>query len=598
MKKTLVFFFCCAWGVLSSALPAPAIRLAIVDFQNLTTQPKFDYLSSAIPQLLVTDLKPAKKIELIERSQLDKVLQEHQLGQSGAVDEKTAVKIGQLVGANHLLLGAVFQTDDLIRLDARLVEIASGRITLAEKVTTSKDNDLIDAIDELATLIMAKLTDETPAIATDSPETFQAVAGEVLAVYTALDNRYKLVGSDDPNYLLIDVQAGKMSRQQERIPLNICMVIDKSGSMQQENKLENVKKAALFVVDHLKPSDYFSVITYDTHVYNTIPATRAESKEALKSAISEIVSGSSTNLSGGLMEGYAQVLANQKSGMVNRVLLLSDGLANSGITDPLRLKNIAKEKNSLDLTLSTFGVGSDFNEDLMTSLAEFGGGNYYFIDNLDDISTIFSQELFGLLSVVAQNASIRLDLREGVTCMQTFGYPCTQSGRTISVKLNDVFSEEEKTVLFKLSVPAGSNTPLTVGELQVVYDDVVLKNDRVIKSYQPTLTATGEVSLLSQGKNLRVHDNITLYKSATMLDQAIVQADQRAYEKAETINAQNLDFLQKQLSQDSPKRLKQQILNVMKYKNDLQQAENMKEDEQRLMQKDAKYQNYNQMKKK
>jgi len=578
-------------------MATPPITLAVLDFQNTSNLPELNYLEKAIPQLLIPNLMASKKITLIERSQLEKLIEEHQLNQSGAIDEKTASKIGKLSGANHLLLGTIFKNSEQIRIDARVLKTESGQILFAEKTVTSENSDLIDTIDDLGRMILQQLANETIEIPDDPMGDFQPIAGEVLSISTILDNNYKFAGMADPTYLLVNFKAGKMIKQQERIPLNICMVIDKSGSMESQNKLENVKKATLFVIDHLKPTDFFSVITYDTYVYNTIPTTQVHDKTSLKEIIEKIQTGSSTNLSGGMMEGYAQVLRNYKAGMVNRVLLLSDGLANAGITNPLQLKKIVAEKNNQGLTLSTFGVGTDFNEDLMTTLAEFGGGNYYFISNPDDISTIFSQELLGLLSVVAQNVEIDFQPASNVRLIQTFGYQSQQNGNHFLVKLNDIFSEEEKTVLFKLNVPSENISELKIGSIKIVYDDVILKNERIEKSFAPVLTITPDKNLVAKGRNRLVKENMALYESALMLDEAITSVDRREFDKAKSINSLNLSFLQQQLAFNSSKRLKQQVLDVMKYENETKKAEKYNVQEMKEIQKDAKFQNYLQQKK-
>ncbi len=597
MKRLLLLNSLILLLLVSSLMATPPITLAVLDFQNTSNLPELNYLEKAIPQLLIPNLMASKKITVIERSQLEKLIEEHQLNQSGAIDEQTASKIGKLSGANHLLLGTIFKNNEQIRIDARVLKTESGQILFAEKVITSENSDLIDTIDELGRVILQRLTNETIQDPEDPLEDFQPIDGEVLSISTILDNNYKFADSSDPTYLLVNFKAGKMIKQQERIPLNIGMVIDKSGSMESQNKLENAKKAALFVIDHLKPSDFFSVITYDTYVYNTIPATQVHDKTSLKEIIEKIQSGSSTNLSGGMMEGYAQVLRNYKAGMVNRVLLLSDGLANAGITNPLQLKKITAEKNNHGLTLSTFGVGTDFNEDLMTTLAEFGGGNYYFISNPDDISTIFSQELLGLLSVVAQNVEIDFQPASNVRLIQTFGYQSQQNGDHFRVKLNDIFSEEEKTVLFKLNVPHESVSELKIGSIKVVYDDVILKNERIEKSYAPVLTLTPDKNLVAKGSNRLVKENMALYESALMLDEAITSVDRREFDKAKSINSLNLSFLQQQLAFNSSKRLKQQVLDVMKYESETKKAEKYEVQEMKEIQKDAKFQNYLQRKK-
>ena len=173
--------------------------------------------------------------------------------------------------------------------------------------------------------------------------------------------------------------------------------------MRQERKLENVKKAANFIIDNLTKDDYLSIVVYDDEMSVLRKAAKVHHAAAIKQKVQNISSGGSTNLSGGMLEGYEQVKSVFGENYVNRVLLLSDGLANEGITDIEKLKKIVSEKNTKDnISIYTFGVGLDYNENLMTPLAELGNGNYYFIEKADAIADIFKQELEGLFSVVAQ----------------------------------------------------------------------------------------------------------------------------------------------------------------------------------------------------
>lgn len=126
-----------------------------------------------------------------------------------------------------------------------------------------------------------------------------------------------------------------------------------------------------------------------------------------------------------MLEGYKQVKANYDPKRINRVLLLSDGLAGSGITDRTALRQIVKDKNNTDnITISSFGIGADFNDLMMTDLAEYGSGNYYFIENSHQIQDIFSRELNNISSVVAQNTKIRVQFpQQYLEVAQVYGFP-------------------------------------------------------------------------------------------------------------------------------------------------------------------------------
>ncbi len=224
-----------------------------------------------------------------------------------------------------------------------------------------------------------------------------------------LDNPLYLKGSEKKElYIYIDAKAALVKKDSERVPLNIALVIDRSGSMAGE-KLEYVKKATDFVINNLNKNDYLSIVQYDNKVDVVSETQAVTNKKGLHEKVAKIKAGGMTNLSGGMLEGYTQVGVSKKERYVNRVLLLSDGLANEGITDPEKLRSIAQKRfREQGIGLSSFGVGADFNELLMTNLAEYGGANYYFIDMPDRIPEIFAKELEGLLSVVAQNAKLKI----------------------------------------------------------------------------------------------------------------------------------------------------------------------------------------------
>lgn len=584
--------------LLATAHTGSKIVLGVLDFQNISGNPQLDYLEKALPEMLITNLMASAKLVLVERSKLNHIIEEQKLNLSGGVNEDKAIKIGNLIGADHLLYGSIFESNRQIRFDARICNTSSGNLIVAEKIELDRNADFIEAIDRLAENLLLKLTNETVNFDDKAlVETFKPKEGKVLAVNCLLDGHYKLKGSNAPTYLLVNLNAGEMVKKQARVPLNICMVIDKSGSMSGENKLEYVKKAALFVVDNLEKNDYFSLVAYDTHVYPSLPSGRISQKEQLKTVIRTIETGSATNLSGGMLEGYAQVATHFEKGYVNRVLLLSDGLANTGITNPSQLQKIAADKNALGFTLSTFGVGDDFNEDLMTNLAEYGGANYYFIDSPDKIPQIFSNELQGLLSVIAQNVRLEIDLNSNIQLINVFGYPYRIENNRVTIKLNDIFSREEKSILIKIECPTVQIGKVSLADIVLTYDDVVVANRRITESFSKSIEVTDDEKLVAENTNPTVAENIALFESTRLLDEAMTQVDRRNFKEARESIATNLSFLQKNVDYRSSRRLKQQILNVMRYAEETKQAEEMKADDLRQMQKRSKFDNYLQKKK-
>ena len=289
-----------------------------------------------------------------------------------------------------------------------------------------------------------------------------------------------------------------------------------------------------------------------------------------------------------MLEGYAQVKNTFERNYVNRVLLLSDGLANQGITDMAELQKIVSLKNSEEgISISSFGVGADFNEDLMTNLSEYGTGNYYFIDNADKIPEIFAKELKGLLSVVAQNASFSLNYpQEYFTLKNVYGYPYNEreEGKVV-IDFKDVFSEEKKSVLFKFELK--SSIPDQVhfrGEL--VYDDVYNHYSRTKESIDLELQPTVDKLLYESSINKLVEQNIILFESNAIMQEAIIKVDKHDYEKAKEVLDFNIKDMEERFNNIEPDSiLLEQYNDAVKYRKKIEEIEKMDQQEIKMMQK-------------
>ncbi|MBI5959145.1 MAG: VWA domain-containing protein, partial [Chloroflexi bacterium] len=210
-------------------------------------------------------------------------------------------------------------------------------------------------------------------------------------------------------YLLARILAEAAPQSAARRPLNLSVVLDRSGSM-QGNKLSYIKQAAQYLVQRLAAQDRFSLVSYNQSVTVDVPPISALEKDRINHAIKKLESSGTTNLSGGWLQGCQLVAGGIAEGQVNRVLLLTDGLANEGVTDTARLEALARQKRSEGITTTTMGVGMDFNEDLLMRMAKEAGGAFYFIDNPDQAPNIFNEELNLMMSVVGQNLMITLIL--------------------------------------------------------------------------------------------------------------------------------------------------------------------------------------------
>ncbi|EAY25864.1 vWA domain-containing protein [Microscilla marina] len=415
-----------------------------------------------------------------------------------------------------------------------------------------------------------------------------------------LENKYWLTSHIKQElFVYLSLKGGKAPEKQERIPLNISLVVDRSGSMSGD-KLNYVKKAVDFVIDNLKSDDVLSIVQYDDEIDVVASSAKVTNKKALHEKVKGIQARNMTNLSGGMMEGYAQVKSTQSNGYVNRVLLLSDGLANAGITAPEQLQQIAQKKfREAGIALSTFGVGSDFNEVLMTNLSEYGGANYYFIDMPDKIPQIFAQELEGLLSVVAQNTTLEVVFPQSyLKCTQVYGFPANISPDKVSVNFNDVVAEEEKAVLIKFEVIRTPDEPFVL-KTRLQYDDVIDKMERITDELDLRMELTTDEHAYRAGINAKVHEQTALFTANDLFEQAIKVADGRDFEKAKQIIAQAKASLDAYFKLMPPsEELKKQYDSIVAYGEKLDQMKNMSQMDYMMSQKMSRSANYMARKKK
>ena len=270
-----------------------------------------------------------------------------------------------------------------------------------------------------------------------------------------MDRHYNPVDQSCERYLLVSLQMPDALRQSERLPLNLSLIIDRSGSM-RGNKLEYVKEAAIHVLRLLSEGDRISVVAYDDEVKVVAASTpvTSETRDQLTRKIQAIKPGGMTNLSGGWFTGCDQIADTMTSDYLNRALLLTDGLANQGMTDHEKLVFQAKELRKRGITTTTFGVGDDFNQFLLQGIADGGGGHFYFIERPKQIPDHFKGELGEMLATVAREMTLDVTLPEGIELTALNDIPTEQRAGQFRLLLGDAYAAESRTLVLKAQFPA------------------------------------------------------------------------------------------------------------------------------------------------
>lgn len=272
------------------------------------------------------------------------------------------------------------------------------------------------------------------------------------------DRRLIRANHRSQRFVLVELTAPLADRQDDRKrpPVNLAFVIDRSGSMSGE-KIHLAKRAVEDALARLDDQDRFSVIAYDDVVEVVVESTAA-SAEARRNAVDRLRSvdaRGSTDLGAGWLQGCDQVARHLDAEGVNRVLLLTDGLANRGITDPDELTRHATELRSRGVATSTFGLGADFDEQLLESMATAGGGTFYYIAHAAQIADHISSEVGETLDVVARGAELEVLAGEGIGVETISPHPLTSRGTRSIVALGDLVSEQVVEVVLRLTFPTG-----------------------------------------------------------------------------------------------------------------------------------------------
>jgi Ca-activated chloride channel family protein len=452
----------------------------------------------------------------------------------------------------------------------------------------------------LLSLILISILGFQFTIAPISNDEFPATKSNLLSFSFLPENIYYRAAQSDTHYVYTQIRADQYQpAETKRLPLNICLVIDRSGSMSGD-KLKYVKDAATFLVNNLNTEDYISIVVYESNVNVLLASTKATNKAQINKLIAGIVTAGSTNLSGGLLEGYSQIKESLKDGYVNRVLLLSDGLANAGVVDPTSIKNMAMQANlNHGITTSSFGVGADFNEDLMLGISESGSGNYYFIENPDKIPDIFSKEMNGLLSVVAQNIKVKIQLPPNVKMIQLFGYENqSKDSTTIEINLRDISSEEIKSFLFSYTIATQNQNPLTFRST-FNYNDAINSNSDQQTNMNFTVFPSYIESAIEANINADVLAQYAIFYNNWVMQNAMKLVDQGQYDGAKTFFENNnlANYKYQGLLLNNKDFVSQDSI-ILNYKTKIDEVKVMNEYDKKVYQKSNKAVNYNIQKKK
>jgi Ca-activated chloride channel family protein len=350
------------------------------------------------------------------------------------------------------------------------------------------------------------------------------------------ENRTILIPGPGNGTVQIQVTAPDDPAPRRRPNVNLSLVIDRSGSMSGAGKLDYVKTAAHQLVDMMGPDDILSIVAYDDRVAVPWRAQRVDgNRESLHRIVAGIYPGGSTFLSGGLEEGFRQAKEGRRRGYLNRVLLLSDGLANVGVTHRGAIREMAWNMARQGVSVSTFGVGNDFDEELMAGAAAAGGGNYRYLGDPERIVAALSDELHSASRTYASDVEIILRLRRGCRFGSVLGREWRSEGDSYVIRLGDLPAGGRRTVFAHLSVEGDRPGTREVGEVALRYRDPVSGRTETAAPKSVSLELVTDERLHREGYDRSVRERRAVAESSVMVQEAARLADEGKKDKAKEL---------------------------------------------------------------
>jgi Ca-activated chloride channel homolog len=352
-----------------------------------------------------------------------------------------------------------------------------------------------------------------------------------------------------------EAQAGQ---SQNRPEVNVCIAIDRSGSMAGE-KMENARRGALSAVAKLRDGDIVSVVAYDDVVRVVVPAARAVNRTALQAGINALQPGGDTALFAGVVKCATEVRKFASKNRVNRIVLLSDGMANVGPSSPAELGTLGSELAAEGISVATVGLGADYNEDLMAELAVRSDGGHVFVERPADLARFLEQELGAIAAVVARDVEVKIACTAGARPLRVIGRPAQIVGQIVTTSFGKIYGRRQHLFVIELETDAGvagSSRPLAT--VEVAYHDLLAHHDSQLR--QPIVAQfTARGAEVDKRADPAILSELSILNADLVAERAMKLRDQGDFAAAQQELRQNADQLARDHQQYRDPRLQSKV---------------------------------------
>lgn len=359
-------------------------------------------------------------------------------------------------------------------------------------------------------------------------------------------------GEKGAAYLRVKVAGMPFKSEGERTPVNVALVIDKSGSMQGE-KIEQAKDAALAALNRLASRDVIAVVAFNHTIERIVPGGPYENVPEMRRRIETLRADGQTAIYAAVTQGAAELREFMGEGRFNRVILLSDGQANVGPSQPRDLEQLGRELGGKGISVTTLGLGLGYNEDLMLRLASASDGNHAFVEHPDQLVEIFNREFGDILSVVAQDVEIIIECPEGVKPLRSLGREATIEGQRVRLALSQIYGEQDKYAVLELDVSdkAAAAASARLASVKVRYFDPRSKRAVTIDG-EASVSFSASKDEVARSVNPDVLAAVTTQIATERNEAAVALRDAGKVEEARKLLESNAAYIREQAEAIGP----------------------------------------------
>jgi Ca-activated chloride channel family protein len=267
------------------------------------------------------------------------------------------------------------------------------------------------------------------------------------------DNFNAVAGVLNTKKARFDIETKSIGETPKRTPLNLVLVLDRSGSMEADNKLTFAKRAVASVLNLLHDDDIVHLVAYDTDVSIVFENARASTRQYLYPVVEQIKTGGSTNMSGGMETGAGLLDKYVHDGFSRRMFVFSDGQANVGKKTRAELTDIVTGFNNKGIITDSFGIGADFDGEIMKGIADAGGSRFFFLESAQVIEPFVTKALMSVFGVCGSQARLIIRGKNGAVVTKIWGHENIVAGAS----LGDLHANNLRSVLCEFTTSGTAN---------------------------------------------------------------------------------------------------------------------------------------------